>query len=356
MNMLLLLRWRNYRLIMKNKILVGYLTFISLVLFSTQKLSAQKITSESNSNYILVSSYKGVTAINSYRFSITLTVPSINYPQWSLAVRLAQPISNSVGRVLDPSKVRIRFNGFTVQGVPMTVPGMGAIRTPLPLNFGDNFIIRNSNQPLFHGLDNYYSKYTFDFDIIIEGGSYLELLRDKENEDFKYAFKLTFSVFDEKDNLITQSSPQGEIKIVPEGDPPPTYSILVNSAARNGLLELKTMRDYAEGVSQTYTDGLSVISTTDYAIQVRSLNTNFEAGSNTLPVSAVSLELKDRKNNGGGTIALSEAVQTVFNTTPTGKNARLFDIRYFTKPNDERLINAKPASYQTTLMYTLVPQ
>ena len=71
----------------------------------------------------------------------------------------------------------------------------------------------------------------------------------------------------------------------------------------------------------------------------------------------MSLEIRDPNNSGvGGTIALSENAQTVFSATNSTNNPRLFNIRYFTQPNDERMMNAEPANYETTLMYTLVPQ
>lgn len=338
---------------MKNKFILGVVVFITVALFTTQKLIAQ-VTSDSNRDWIGVTSYNGSTTYNVFRYSVILSGVNINYPNWSLAVRVNSTITNSEGKIMDPSKIRIRLNNISGDRAP-SIPQIGASQTPIPLSFSNQNIIQRSNFPLYHGPTDYYDMYVFGFDIIIEGGIYLEQLKSNLNQ---YAMGLTFSVLDSSNNLLTQSSPIIMMRIYPEGNPPsePTYGIIVNTAARNGLLELKTMRDYIEGVSQTYKDGLSVTSTTDYSIEVRSLKNNFEAGNNTVPVNAVSLELKDSRNNGGGTIVLSENTQTVFNTTATGKQARLFDIRYFTTPNDERLINATPASYQTTLMYTLVPR
>ena len=335
---------------MKNKFLVVVITFFSIVLFNAQILFAQ-VTSESNSNWIKLTSYAGSTTYNAFRFSINLLGPNINYPNWSLVVRANPPITNAEGKTFDPSKISIRIN--QVSGGP-TLADLGANQTPIPLSFNDKYIINRSNFPLRNGPNEYYKKYTFDFDILIEGGSYLENLKSWS----QYILSLTFTVLRANDKSITQSSPQTFMQIYPNDAPvEPTYSIQVNSNARNGLLEFKTMEDYVNGVSQTYENGLSVVSTTDYAVQVRSLNTNFEAGTHTLPVSAVSLEIRDPINSGvGGTIALSENAQTVFSATNSTNNPRLFNIRYFTQPNDERMMNAEPANYETTLMYTLVPQ
>ena len=162
--------------------------------------------------------------------------------------------------------------------------------------------------------------------------------------------------------MITEASASVQMQIYPADMPPsgPTYGIEVNSNARNGLLNLKSVTDYVNGVEQVYENGLSITSKTDYQVQVRSLSSNFEADHNmTLPISTVSLQIQDPKKSGvGGTITLSENTQTVFSASNpgNGKKPRDFNLRYFTKANDERLINAKPASYQTTLMFTLVPQ
>lgn len=335
---------------MKNKFLVVLLAFISIALFSTEKLYAQ-VTSESNSNWIKLTSYAGSTTYNAFRFSINLIGRNINYPNWSLVVRANPPITNAEGKTFDPSKISIRIN--QVSGGP-TLADLGANQTPIPLSFTDKYIINRSNFPLRNGPNEYYKKYTFDFDILIEGGSYLENLKTWS----QYLLSLTFTVLGANDKPITESSSQVFMQIYPNDAPiEPTYGIEVNSNARNGLLEFNTMRHYVEGVSQEYENGLSITSDTPYAVQVRSLTTNFEASSNTLPVSTVSLEIKDPINSAvGGTTTLSGNDQTVFNANNSGTQPRLFNLRYFTQPNDERMINAKPANYQTTLIYTLIPQ
>ncbi|MDD2475681.1 MAG: hypothetical protein PHI32_07200 [Dysgonamonadaceae bacterium] len=336
---------------MKNKLFIAVVTFISIAFFYSQKLSAQ-VTSESNSSWIELTSYTGSTTYNAFRFSINLSGKNINYPNWSLVVRANPPITNPEGKIFDPTKISIRINQVT--GGP-TLADLGANQTPIPLSFNDKHIINRSSFPLRNGPEEYYKKYTFDFDVLIEGGSYLENLKTWS----QYILSLTFSVLGANDKSITQSSPQVFMQIYPTGTPPsePTYGIQVNSNARNGLLEFKTITDYVNGVSQTYQNGLSVTSNTGYAVQVRSLKTNFEAGTHILPVSAVSLEIKDPNNSAvGGTISLSGNDQTVFNATNSGTQPRLFNLRYFTQPNDERMLNAKPASYETTLVYTLAPQ
>lgn len=323
--------------------------------FFTGKLLAQ-VDSQVHSEWIRVDSYSGSTTSQAFTFILHLRQPNINYPKWSLMVRANPYITNHFGKNIDPSRISIRLNRIT--GGP-SIQDIGANQTPIPLSFSNQYIFKNSNYPLKHGENDYYSQYVFEFDIIIEGGAYLE---DLKSWLLQYWMNLTFTVESNNKNIITEASDRVEIQIYPTDMPPtePTYGIEVNSNARNGLLELKSVTDYVNGVEQVYENGLSIISDTPYQVQVRSLTSYFEADNNlTLPISTVRLQIQDPKNSGvGGTITLSEGLQTVFSATNlgNGKKPRDFNLRYFTQPNDERMINAKPASYKTTLVYTLMPQ
>lgn len=323
--------------------------------FFTGKLLAQ-VDSQVHSEWIRVDSYSGSTTSQAFTFILHLRQPNINYPKWSLMVRANPYITNHFGKNIDPSRISIRLNRIT--GGP-SIQDIGANQTPIPLSFTNQYIFKNSNYPLRHGRFDYYSQYVFEFDIIVSGGAYLE---DLKSWLLQYYMSLTFTVESNGKNVITEASDRVGIQIYPTDIPPsgPTYGIEVNSNAKNGLLEFKSVTDYVNGVEQVYENGLSVISDTPYQVQVRSLTSYFEADNNlTLPISTVRLQIQDPKNSGvGGTIILSENLQTVFSATNQGSEnkPRDFNLRYFTQPNDERMINAKPASYKTTLMYTLMPQ
>ena len=329
---------------MKNKILVVLLMLGAFALFPIEKLHSQ-INVGSWAQYVHVYSYSGATQPKAYTLQVGIQGNDIIDSNWSIAVRVKSDISNSTGKTMNPENISIRFNEVTGG---LTLAGN---QTIFKLSTGKQTIL-NSNTTLKRD-----KTYQFHFDIIVEGGSYLEqLIRDDA-----YNMKIIFSVSLNGNETLFETNPTNigiQIHKNLTGTPPsPTYGIEVNSNARNGLLEFKTITDYVNGVSQTYQNGLSVTSHTGYAVQVRSLKTNFEAGTHTLPISAVSLEIKDPNNSAvGGTISLSGNDQTVFNATNSGTQPRLFNLRYFTQPNDERLMNAKPASYETTLVYTLAPQ
>ena len=148
-----------------------------------------------------------------------------------------------------------------------------------------------------------------------------------------------------------------QIQIQPNDSPPnePSYGIQVNGNAREGLLEFRSISDFVNGVSITYKDGLSISSNTPYAVQVKTLTSNFESGNNVLPVNIVSLNIKSSDNSINGNVVLSESTQTVFTGINKSKQ-NLFDIRYYTQPNDERLLKVNPDNFRTTLVYTLIPQ
>ena len=96
-------------------------------------------------------------------------------------------MTNAEGKTIDPSKVKVRFNKFESHGVRKTIAGMNADRSAISLSLDDRFIIRHSNEPLYHGNDDYYSRYLFYFDIIIEkdirGGMTMARLKDKIKSD-----------------------------------------------------------------------------------------------------------------------------------------------------------------------------
>lgn len=338
---------------MKNKFLSLSILFILLVLFCTDKLSAQ-VTSQAHSDWIQVTSYKGSVTPNAFTYRLHIRGEDTEYDDWAMKVRANPTIRNSEGKTIDPSKISIQLK--RVVGGP-SLNDLEAIKKPIPLSYNDQYIIREADEDL-EAENEYYEQWAFEFDIIVEGGAYLDALKSWQ----QYSMSLTFSVWDEKGRTITEADASIFMQIYPTDMPPfePTYGIEVNANARNGLLEFKSVTDFVNGVEQTYENGLSIISKTDYQVQVRSLTNNFEADNGmTLPISTVSLQIQDpQKSSVGGTIVLSENSQTVFNATNpgNGKKARDFNLRYFTKPNDERMINAKPASYRTTLMFTLMPQ
>jgi hypothetical protein len=340
---------------MKNTVLNAFL--ITILFLSSNDLMAQvTLVDGGGTGFISVRSYNGIRMQKHFILQMNVLGENINIPKWSIFAYVNEPIKNSDGKVLDPSKVSIRLNDITGAGAP-TIQEIGTHTSPIPLSLAEVPIIRYSNAPIQTGERAQNNKQIrFSFDIIIAAGSYLEALKSWNN----YSMNLIFVLRNEQGQLLSKTNRIIGMQIYPDDTPPapePTYGIQINTIARHGLLEFKTIYDYVNGVSQTYQKALAITSNTPYAIQVKSLTNNFEAGNSTLPVNTVSLGIQDASNSStGGAIVLSENAKTVFNATNINTQPRLFDIRYFTQPNDERMLHAKPDSYQTTLMYTLIPQ
>lgn len=336
---------------MKSKILGLFFVITAL---SLGRVSAQAVNIATWGGYIPVVSYEGVTIRNAFRVQVDLNLPLQYYPNWSLAVRPTGPIRNIIGKTIDPSKIKLRINDINGNGP--SIQEIGATSAPIPLSQSNVFLIRRSKAPLFTGLLDFYKSFTISFDVIVEGGAYLEDLKSWLN----YYLNLEFTLFNANDRALSSHQTNTvDISLFIVGTPPsgPSYSLQVLGGATSGRLEFTSPQEFTTGIQQTYPGGLSVISSTDYQLQVRTLSSDFVANSLTIPVSTVGLHLRSPSTNREGTITLSNTNQTIINReSGTGSQARLYDIRYFTQPNDLRLLKAVPANYTTTLMYTITPQ
>jgi hypothetical protein len=325
-----------------------------LILFPVTKGIAQNITTNAYSTAaLIVSSYRGLTSFQNTNVQFDLNSNNLNVQNWSLLVRSNGPIKNSRGITIDPSKLSIRIN--EIKGNGPTIQQIGASVVPIPLSLVNVPVFQNAKAPLYTGPYEYYKQFIISFDVILAGGEYLTALKSYET----FYINLSFSLVDANKKVISTSNMGIPTQIYPLDSPPveAVYGIAVNSNASVGVLEFKSISDYVNGVSQTYVDGLSVISSTPYEVQVRTLSSNFESGTNRLPVSTVKLQISDRNNaSTGGTVTLSESQQTIFNATNSGTQPRLFNLRYYTTPNDQRLIQSKSSDYRAIVTYTLIPR
>lgn len=336
-----------------NKKLIYFLAILLLV-GKAGIVIAQPRVSASNQQYMEVNSSQSQTFTNAFQVQISLEGNNKNYPNWSLATTLNQAITNSEGKTLPYSKIKLRLSAIT----GATFAQIGSGTTPVPLNAPgiQALLINSSNFPLKTSNDEFYKQIVITVDVILEGGTYLDALKTWQ----AYSMNLAFVLLDNNKSELGRSSAVNGIQIRPDGTytSPASYGIQVQDNARSGLLELKTMNDYVNGASVTYTNGLTVTSATPYAIQARTSNANFTAGSKTLPVSVINLQLSAATSTSSYTIGLSETSQTVGSggSNNTSAQAYSYNIRYFTKTNDNRLINAVPDIYSGIVIYEIIPQ
>ncbi len=332
---------------------------IVLFLFVIGFSHGQTFSGFSNT-YLNVYSYDGAVSSDAYRLRFEYTGDSLNVPNWKISVRVKGPIVSSDGKVFPSEKislVAVRTEGQANPGPLPTLSQIG-VRSPVALDgLSEVFLVPSSNEPLYNVSDysTYYDLNIF-FNLVVAGGGYLADLH--EYRQFVVPFQFTAY---RGDNTVIGVYDQNYTIQVHRltGDPPPDenqYSIRVSTEASNGLLEFKTMADYLNGKSVTYTDGLSVSATTAYQVTVRSIPAHFSSAvGNTLPLDVVRLQL----TGGAGTmapVALSTDTKTILQGLSTNGASQHFDITYSTEANDARLFNVPADHYTTSLMYEISPR
>lgn len=332
---------------------------IVLFLFVIGFSYGQTFSGYSNT-YLHVKSYDGAVSIDAFRLRFEYTGDSLYVPNWKISVRVKGPIVSSDGKVFPSEKislVAVRTEGQANPGPLPTLSEIG-VRPHVALDgLSEVFLVPSSNKPLCNKSDysTYYDLNIF-FNLVVAGGGYLADLH--EYRQFVVPFQFTAY---RGDNTVIGVYDQNYTIQVHRltGDPPPDenqYSIRVSTEASNGLLEFKTMADYLNGKSVTYTDGLSVSATTAYQVTVRSIPAHFSSAvGNTLPLDVVRLQL----TGGAGTmapVALSTDTKTILQGLSTNGASQHFDITYSTEANDARLFNVPADHYTTSLMYEISPR
>lgn len=337
--------------------------FITLFCIPFIGFSQVSFTSWVNS-YLQINSYNGNTNPDAYTVTFAGN-GNLNVPHWKLSARLKQNIVSEDGKFTIPSnKISFQPISTTGQAYPNPVPTFSQIGAPLNVFLQDNsesFLIPNSNAPIYNNpqTPNGYYNLQLKYALTLLGGSYLGSFPAWT----RFIASVEFTAYDQNNVIIGKMSHDFQFQIGNITDAPPPADILslkINMNAANGLLEFKTMQDYTNGTSVTYTDGLSVTTNSNFQIKVRSLQSNLQsAAGNSIPVEVINLTLGTTTSNANQRIfpiVLSAANQTLVQGNSTNNAPYRFDIKYFTLPQDIRLINAKSDNYTTTLQYEITPQ
>ena len=354
---------------MKNRILVLLFAVVSIGSLNTQKVSAQISSIASREYWIDVDSYNGFITNSAFKYQINLNGVDLNYSNWYLAVSVDSPITNGEGKTIDPSKISIRINDIKGLGktVAPTIPDLGIVNTPKLLINNNAYIVENSNFSLKTGGDHDNNKqYVFYFDIIVEGGEYLEELKSWN----KYFLSLTFSVLaSDKATVLTKHSVNTDFRIYPKDTPPsgPDFGFEVHADA---TLNFTAPEHYTKRVENELSNSWVNITSKNsgYVISVKASNPNFDLienysgveGDSAIPVNMVNVKIDEGSSGYGNTTGVksltSTAAQTLFKGNKN-KDPQKLPVRYFiNKGNAEKLATKSPGVYTTTLMYTLTPQ
>lgn len=337
---------------------------ILITLFFIPLFCVSQVTFNSWVNsYLQINSYNGNSNPDAYTVTFSAN-GNLNIPNWKLSARLKKNIVSDDGKFSIPSN-KISFQTITTSGKsePNPVPTFSQIGAPPNVFLQENsetFLIPNSNAALFNRpqRENGYYNLQLKYGITIQGGAYLGNIPAWT----RFSVPVEFTAYDQNNAVIGKISHDFQFQIGNITDAPPPadqLTLKVNMNAANGVLEFKTMQDYNNGSSVTYTDGLLVTSSSNFQIKVRSLQTNLQSASgNSIPVDVIHLTLATAAttNQRIFPIVLSAANQTLVQTNSANKSSFKYDIKYFTMAQDSRLINAKPDDYTTTLQYEITPQ
>lgn len=335
--------------------------FWLIFLFVSVKCFSQVSYSSWINSYLQINSYNGNTNPDAY----TLTFAgngSFNIPYWKLSVRLKQPITSNTGNyILPANKISFQPVSTSGQAYPNPVPSIPQIGMPLNVSLQEGeevFLVPQSNAALDNqpikpqGYYNLQLKYSMN----LMGGAYL----GSYPSWITFTAPLQFTAYDQYNNIIGTADHNFQFQIGKlSGTPSPEMSLKFAANAVNGALEFKSMGDYINGVSATYSNALIVSSNTNYQIKVKSLQSQFvSVAGNSIPLDAVKLLLNPASQNTGNVypVSLSSSSQTIATGSSTQGSSVYYDMKYFTAPNDERLINAKSEDYSTTLQYEITPQ
>ena len=341
---------------MKNKNVLNY--FLILMLLFSTFLSAQEFRMSSyNSGWIPVNSSAGVTIKDFLKIQLDIQSRT-DYKNWSIVARVVSPIKNADNKEFPVNKLKFKFGNYTTQQYYSktypTTAQLGAVQGDIAMNFTRSYFIKNSQ--VSTNTNGEYGNILLNYDLIIEGGSYLNDLKSWNN----YNIQLELTLLDGFSNVISSVVTNTfSMQISPQGNYPNTssFSISVDGSATNGELVFSTMSDYINGVRKEYINGLNVSSDTPCEIQVSSQNAYLStSSSDNLDLNSVRVQLRDTETNKlSNEVKLSTYNQTLL-TSSKAISAKKYTIIYSTAASDQKIMNSKSGNYSTTLLYTISPQ
>ncbi|MCY0970481.1 hypothetical protein [Chryseobacterium wangxinyae] len=340
------------------------LCFLMMLFFVSNYCNAQISYSSWVNGYLQINSYQGETNPDAYTATFAGN-GNFKYTNWRLAARLKSSITANNGPYIFPAnKISFQPVSSSGQAYPNSVPTIAEIGIPLNTTVteaGDFLLIPKSNAPLYNqpSQPNGYYNLQLKFSIIVAGGAYL----GNYPAWTTFTAPIEFTAYDQNNMIIGRMDHLFKFQIgALTGTPPMSteLSLKVNGNAANGVLEFSSMQDYKDGKSVIYPNALTVKANTNFQITVRSIQNNFiSAAGKTIPVSNVQMNLIPTAQNTGSTFStvyLNTASQIITKGSSTQGANLDYTIKYFTKPNDEYFINAKPDEYSATLQYEITPQ
>ncbi|MBW8359407.1 MAG: hypothetical protein K0M63_06340 [Weeksellaceae bacterium] len=278
--------------------------------------------------------------------------PNTTMDQWSLTYKVNGTISNG-SKTFPPDKIKLRFNDVTHNGtndanIIPTASSLMLNTGMLPLTYTNSFFAYNSTYNLTL-LTKYYMGLTISYDAVVDSGAYLA----QYSSGTAYTINVTVEIRDKNGVVRDSEVANFSMMIIPIYN---NYGMIFDPAAQNILLEFNNTSAYVNGVSKTFTQAFSTVSTTGYTVKVSTLSNNLTSGNNNLlPVGAIKLTVRDNITQAiKGTVNLSSTKQTVI--TSAAHTTLFFDTTYSTLPGDVGFYNKPYGQYSGTLVFEMAPQ
>lgn len=335
-------------------------------LFCIMTAHSQLSFSGWSNNYMSIDSYQGKTSTDAFVTRFTYSGTNLDITNWRITVSASTPIMSTDGSAEFPvDKIAFIPLNTAGQAQPNPIPTITEIGVPsfIPLNRSNEvYLVPKSNYPLLNKTQyNSYYDLQLHFNLQVLPGMYLKDLQGGYTQK-TYLIPLTFRAYNDNNQLIGSYQQVYKIDVFRLSDTyteENSYSIRISNQAQKGLLELKTLADYANGTKASYNNGLIVSTNVPYQLSVRSIYPQFSSAEGYyLPLNVVKMQLLPAQSNTAKTnvIELSNASQIIANGPSTSKNPVYYDIEYWTNPGTPILIEAKMTEYSTTLQYEITPK
>ena len=314
--------------------------------------------------FSIVGNNKGWLPVNSSSLGIVPNVVDLqlhmsgnedyDFPNWGIVGKVTTDIVNNENKIFPPEKMKFRFHSLKIEDYYLentpTADQIGVIQSDLKMSKSDVVFVYNSNlnPSVPRGR---YGRIILQYDLIIEGGSYLNELASWSNYKIYYEFELR-----SKEGKVISSWPFWiDMQIQPMFyEEVKSVSIsLANNLASNVLLSVRDASDYVKGVTKTYEEALIVDSNIDYEVSVKSMSDKLNGSASNLDIGAVSVQLRDNEQL-YSKVPLSLGKQTLATGLKLAAPKK-YSIIYSTEPSKIKLGEAKPGTYSAELLYTISP-
>lgn len=271
-------------------------------------------------------------------------------PNWRLTVRATGNFSNGT-KQLDLRYTAIQFN--TVAGGP-SGSAIGIPANPFVLSLSETAIIPRSNVPIDV---TKYQTYVIKYDMIIQGGNQLLVLTNGE-----YQTNLVFNLYDERNNLVSTATTRVVFQVYYSANN--NTNVKLQNGANNILMQFTTPQSIANGITINIANGLSVSAYSSHQIMAKAATNRLVStseGMSFIPVSTIRLTLAAVGSFGQITcfsVPLSANGQVVADNPMSDYTYQnvLYNLSFAIAGNDPNIASAKPGSYTSSLVLTLVPK